>query len=838
MKNLLIKNTVYRIGLLLAIISSATYYLFLETRISSDFVEEPGLFFVLLAISIVFLVMTLWNYRIQNKEERAINRHNFTLFGYMLLLAAFSLNEEMQIFHTLVPWLKYSLWIIMVNLVLMPYMEHFPMFIRHIQNVILGAGILVFLYFTLYLLPLIPLSVVFIWFFGITMVTFAPLVLLLVSFSYLNRSVRSSSDFRYALTAGMLVPILALTVFIVGINQAQRKINYAINDNQIAGDRLYPTWMEVAKHVPSNMFVNTVLQYNLTFNTQFWDDFGFDLNRRNIGELQYHDPVVILASMFSRELNLSQEDRIRVLETNMDVRHYTQERLWRGKDLKTTNVVSHVRLYPSFRMSYTEKTLNISNFSKSSSRPQEAIYTFHMPEGTTVSSLSLWINGKEEKGYLTAKGKADSAYKTIVGIESRDPSLVHWQEGNRVSVRVFPCTKKEPRKVKIGFTSPLRLVDERLIYENIYFEGPSAKGATESVYLDQLEGVKNMQSAMRFKPFKNQIKVYRGNYKPEWKISMDASELSGDSFAFQGHRYTVSEDVPEYKSLDLKSIYLDVDKHWSKSEFNEIWEFTQSANVYVYNGGLIKLTEDNKEDQFDMLTRQNFSLFPLFAIDIPEKSMIITKGGDRSPLLSEIKESRFASRLTEMMKKRPGRPYLFHFGSEMTPFQKSLNELRLVRYMKGDLSDLKTTLDTQKFIVDVEDDHTVRIPSAGLLIHETEDSTQSGSAPDHLLRLYTYNHLMSQLNKDYFEDDLVREDVVKEAQWAHVVSPVSSLVVLESQADYDRFDIKKPENSLGNASMKNAGSVPEPHEWLLMILGTLVIFWMTMKNRILAFVRR
>lgn len=61
--------------------------------------------------------------------------------------------------------------------------------------------------------------------------------------------------------------------------------------------------------------------------------------------------------------------------------------------------------------------------------------------------------------------------------------MIHWQEGNTVSVRVIPCTPKESRKFKIGVSSPLRKENDQLIYENIYFDGPTAMKATETVQL-------------------------------------------------------------------------------------------------------------------------------------------------------------------------------------------------------------------------------------------------------------------------------------------------------------------------------------------------------------------
>jgi hypothetical protein len=56
-----------------------------------------------------------------------------------------------------------------------------------------------------------------------------------------------------------------------------------------------------------------------------------------------------------------------------------------------------------------------------------------------------------------------------------------------------------------------------------------------------------------------------------------------------------------------------------------------------------------------------------------------------------------------------------------------------------------------------------------------------------------------------------------------VVSPVSSLIVLETKEDYERFGIKDKDNSLYNATKNSSGAVPEPHEWALIIVFVLFI---------------
>jgi len=67
------------------------------------------------------------------------------------------------------------------------------------------------------------------------------------------------------------------------------------------------------------------------------------------------------------------------------------------------------------------------------------------------------------------------------------------------------------------------------------------------------------------------------------------------------------------------------------------------------------------------------------------------------------------------------------------------------------------------------------------------------------------------------------DSLVAEAATAHVVTPVSSLVVLESQKDYDRFDIKETDG-LKNATKSSTGAVPEPHEWALILLAVFLLF--------------
>jgi hypothetical protein len=73
--------------------------------------------------------------------------------------------------------------------------------------------------------------------------------------------------------------------------------------------------------------------------------------------------------------------------------------------------------------------------------------------------------------------------------------------------------------------------------------------------------------------------------------------------------------------------------------------------------------------------------------------------------------------------------------------------------------------------------------------------------------------------------------MVKEAQEAYVVSPVSSLIVLESSEEYKRFGISDAAISLKNAAATSKGAVPEPQEWVLILLVLLFLGVISSRRR-------
>ncbi|RYF71203.1 MAG: XrtN system VIT domain-containing protein, partial [Cytophagaceae bacterium] len=558
-------------------------------------------------------------------------------------------------------------------------------------------------------------------------------------------------------------------------------------------------------------------------------------------------PLVVIAHSLFPAPAFAGDEQSKLLRTVSQQHYGTESKHWSGSNLTTPKVATQVRVWPQYRMSYTEKTIWVQNSAQWGS--QEALYTFHLPEGSAVSALSLWVNGREEPARLTTQAKADSAYKQIVGVESRvaerDPSVVTWQEGNRITIRVFPVPAKQDRQVKIGITSPLRIDGKILTYQNPWFEGPDASQAKEALKLTVDGAPADLELNGISGSLINHELTQHGQYQPDWSIQMTAPPLSPEPFRLDGKAYQVASYVLVKQPFTPTDLYLDINETWNETEVNKIVELADRqhiSHVWVFRDGLEAVTKTNRPLLVESLTKQRFSLFPIYRIAAPETALFITKGTPNGPTLTDLDSSSFANRLAAKATYLTAPIRTYSLNNELPPYLKTLTELRVLYTVTGDLNQLEQLLTNHQFNADTATDDQVVIASSGMVIRQTttdstaaEQSTQLASlAPDHLLRLFTYNQLMQRVGRQYF-DKTYRNNAALAAiaQTGHVVSPVSSLVVLETQEDYKRFGIEADKKGLDNATLNQDGAVPEPHEWAMMLLIAILVGWFYVRPRLL-----
>jgi len=753
----------------------------------------------------------------------------YVLFLLIALTNAYILNNVMRIFDEQPLWFCIIVFIGSVNYLAFPYLKVMPRFARASVFFMLGVSLCCYVYQAIYLLPMTGYAVLAMLLLGASIYAFIPLLFVICSIRMYQRYKGPDRLHTIAFWSGIAVSVLAILVFVswwcIDVARLDNSYNKATQQNGL------PKWVEVVQQIKPDPMLEMVLETEVEhvsslyryFNNQgsFFNVYpGWSNGRRA------HDPLVLIAASIGGTSAIPYEEKTEILNHLQDVAIDDRDRLWSGDDLFTTNVQTAVRIWPKLHIAYTEKTISVkSEMEEERFNRREAIYKFHLPEGAVVSSLSLWINGKEEKGVLTTKKKAGNAYRTIVGVEARDPSVVHWQEGNTVSVRVFPVMPEEERQFKIGITSPLALEEGRLLYRNIFFDGPPSGNANERVDIAFETPPAGFQRPAVYSEEDGRL-VAIGHYRKEWEISMKDEGLSNAAFSNNDISYTVSPYKIQTGNVSISNIYLDVNNAWSRREYNGILAAAKDkAHVWVYaDNRLQEVTQVNEDALFDKLSAYRFSLFPFFKITNPQQALVVTKGSMTGLALGTFEGTSFVSSLNDWLKSAP-KLMVFHLGGGLSPYLRTLKEHRVFRYEEGSTRYLAALLNQHSFPVDIENDQQLLIRSAGMMINSDTGNVTS-NAPDHLQQLFAYNHVMYGLGADQLTGDPEDSVLMEEATAANIVTPLSSLVVLEKTGDYERFDIKKSKDGLKNAGMNNTGAVPEPHEWLLIITGILLLVYL------------
>jgi XrtN system VIT domain protein len=820
------------LGYVLLLVSAALYGLeeYLDvSRGDDNFAIFFIHYFIALAFTIVLIVNKAYGVRRSWQKEHI---HKTVILLNLFLVSAYALNRELPVFEDSVPWLCAYLLLTSATLLSYSYFNRLPKAINRLQEILLGSALILYLYMTFFVANFYMVGTVGIILFGIGAHIFVPLLLLFTAIRLLiiNHEKRRI-NFGWV-ASGALITISVVASFTIEWNSRVKAIDRLANQSVIHADTDLPIWVKVAQTVKNDWITERILKSRLVYTVSNkelqWNFFPLG---NNWDEKRKHDPLVFIASVNSNT-SLTEEDRKNILKAITDSRHKSHERLWSGDNLSTSYIVSDVDIYPELRIAYTEHYLNIRNNDVNRNRwwgnSQEAIYTFQLPEGSVVTSLSLWVNGKEEKAILTSKQKATQAYTTIVRREMRDPSVVHWQEGNTISVRVFPCTPQEERKFKIGITSPLAVTGDKLLYKNVNFRGPNARSATQT---SRVRIVGNSQGVDFPDHFTKNMKgeyLSERNYDPDLTIAMDITPIKGNQFSFDGFTYSLANADPSTSKVDFRDVYLDINNSWSSAELESLYPLLKDYNVYAYiENDFLRVSEDNWKDITSALGQANFSLFPFHHIKETEKSVVVTKGKELSPYLQDVKTSAFADGIKQYFASGK-KVYLFNLEGGTSTYIKSLKELRAFNFTRGNVTKLFDILRSKTFPLVAESEDRIVLHESDMVIEKKlkAEAEASNNAPDHLLRLFAYNNIMRQVGTNFFNDDFINEQLVDEAATAYVVSPVSSLIVLETKEDYERFGIKDKDNSLHNATKNSSGAVPEPHEWALIIVFLIfVVFY-------------
>ena len=110
-------------------------------------------------------------------------------------------------------------------------------------------------------------------------------------------------------------------------------------------------------------------------------------------------------------------------------------------------------------------------------RQVEALYTFPVPKGASVSNFSMWIGGKEMIGEVLEKKRAREIYNSYKQ-KRRDPGLLEQTDYKTFEMRIFPIAAKAKQKVQITYYQELDVDHDWATY--VYPLATTSKGQQDS----------------------------------------------------------------------------------------------------------------------------------------------------------------------------------------------------------------------------------------------------------------------------------------------------------------------------------------------------------------------
>lgn len=353
------------------------------------------------------------------------------------------------------------------------------------------------LYFFLVFLPFLPLSVIAIIAFGTGFLMLTPLILFVIHTNELSRDyTHLTSHFPKKIILGVsilgffIIPILITSVYLKNKSVLNKTLTYLYSPDYskkytIDTNSLQKTLHFIKGHKDSRsgIFGNGTPYLSSYFNWLVMDN--LTLSDAKINSIE--------KIFFDKNSHAPQSENIR------------------NDSVLITNISSNSILDETQNAWKSWIDLEISN-KDISSRFGEYATTIDLPPGCWISDYYLYVQDVKEPGILAEKRSAMWIYSQIRN-ENRDPGILYYLTGNKVAFRVFPFAKDEVRKTGIEFLhkEPIRLtIDSNIIELGTLAESSYDNIETKNVTYLSARQKKELNSIKRKPYFHFLVDVSRG----------------------------------------------------------------------------------------------------------------------------------------------------------------------------------------------------------------------------------------------------------------------------------------------------------------------------------------
>lgn len=240
--------------------------------------------------------------------------------------------------------------------------------------------------------------------------------------------------------------------------------------------------------------------------------------------------------------------------------------------------IEHFSVSAKINGDLAETTIDI-RFRTLDSRDTEVAFSLPLPASASVSGYSLDVNDRMVPAVVVPKEEARDALETL---ESRgvDPAIAELTQNNKFQTEIYPVSKENPRRIQIQYQETLQAVDGTYRY-SIPLD---ILGKFKQIALDiELEGIDTISHSPSSVIRTRQFKTYTTS-KNKKILRFNADNFSADSeLAFNLKPQKVS--ALQVQSGSDENIYFRLPLHLNAAPFTPesilvLWDTSLSMKAY------------------------------------------------------------------------------------------------------------------------------------------------------------------------------------------------------------------------------------------------------------------
>jgi vault protein inter-alpha-trypsin-like protein len=487
-------------------------------------------------------------------------------------------------------------------------------------------------------------------------------------------------------------------------------------------------------------------------------------------------------------------------------------------------------------VAYLEWTIEFKN---SAAMDREARLQLALPPGGVVSRATLWVDGEEREAAYGGRGEVRAAYQQVAVVQRRDPLLVTTKGADRVLAQAFPVPRNGGTiKFKIGISAPLEITqsDQARLTLPALLDRNFSIGAdtSHSIWIESRQA---LSDASGLNSTRLDSRLYRISGTLDDRtlsgsrqaITVDRSPNVASRQARLGDAETIVQQIARGEPTRTLMLVIDGSARLSGTA-TKIVAALHAIPAGTKVGAIIAGEPTARMPLGPWSDAQSAAISKLI------RSASFSGGQDNAPALADALLALEAESQATLLWIHGPQPVSFAgSGARLEQATARLSRLpKVVLYsVEPGPNEVLPDAPWAWGARSLPQTGAIDADLAGFFARATGDNqvTRRQQGPmtadvitgsDHIARLWANERVLELMRTGGN-----RADAVTLASQYHLVTPVSGAVVLENKQQYDAARL----TPVSQSSTPTVPTVPEPHEWALIIIACAAFTWLLWRHR-------